>query len=287
MKLALGTAQFGMPYGVSNKSGQVSLTAVEAILDESRSLGIDTIDTAMAYGESERVLGEVGVQGFKVISKLPSVDAGENEDVLNCVMHSVESSLGKLRLESLDTILLHRPMELLGDSGDRIYESLLELKAQGLAKKIGVSVYDPSELAALIETFQLDVVQLPLNLFDQRFLRSGCLEDLDRRGVEIHARSVFLQGLLLMNSTSRPTYFDRWEHEFEMFDNWLESSGLTGLEACIGFLYELPEVFRLVVGVESKQHLLDIALASRKPATVEEFSGFEDLELISPNRWNL
>ena len=142
MKLALGTAQFGMSYGINNMAGQVSQHTAQQILQYASLVGMHTIDTAIAYGNSERCLGLAGVDGFEVFTKLPSIPENCN-NVEYWMLREVEGSLNRLDVTRLHGLMLHRPDQLYGPMGERILASLLRLKEAGLVRKIGVSVYDP------------------------------------------------------------------------------------------------------------------------------------------------
>ena len=207
--LSLGTAQFGLPYGVANQRGQISLDDARAILRCAESAGIDTLDTAIAYGDSEDRLGEIGVASWQVISKLPGIPE-DCTDVATWVSHAVEASLCRLGISQLRVLLLHCPAQLLSEQGEVLYAALAQQKRNGLVKKIGVSIYEPDELNALCLNFDFDVVQAPFNIFDRRMIDSGWLVRLSQRGIEVHVRSVFLQGLLLQQPVDRPIKFQRW-----------------------------------------------------------------------------
>src|SRR5713226_3988847 len=160
-RLALGTAQFGLPYGVANQVGQVvSRDEAEAMLNFAWAAGLDTLDTAIAYGESEQRLGEIGVNQWKVVSKLPAPPEG-CADVAGWVQKSVEGSLERLKIGRLRGLLLHHPEQLQGRQGDELYRALGAVKDQGLVEKIGASLYRPDELVALWNRFELDLVQIP------------------------------------------------------------------------------------------------------------------------------
>ena len=152
MRLALGTVQFGLPYGVANKSGQVSQNEAKSMLRIASENGIDTLDTAIAYGESEECLGCVGVKNFKMVTKLPSIPDG-CLDISVWIHEQVTSSLSRLGVEKLYGFLLHKPEDLLGTDGPELYRALDSLKEKGLVKKIGVSIYSPNELEALKNDF--------------------------------------------------------------------------------------------------------------------------------------
>lgn len=285
-RLALGTVQFGLPYGVANTRGQVPLAVAGEILARARAAGIDTLDTAVAYGESETVLGRLGVRAWNIISKLPPVPAG-CDDVRGWATAIVRSSLQRLQTDRLRGLLLHAPEQLLRPGGRSIYDSLLLLKELGLVEKIGVSVYAPSELDVLAD-YELDVVQLPLNVLDRRFVNSGALARLAAVGIEVHVRSVFMQGLLLMNRTQRPGYFSRWNTLWLHWEEWLAREHLTALNACLTFALSQPGIARVLVGVDSLDQLEEIlaathALVDRAPPDLVA----DDPDLVDPSRWRV
>ena len=286
MKLALGTAQFGMAYGVANASGKVPAGEVEKILAYASGRGIDTLDTAVGYGESEAVLGTFPLGGWNVISKIGAAPDGCT-DIPAWVNAQVEGSLRRLRIPSLDALLLHAPHELLGPRGEDVYAALAGVKAQGLAKKIGISIYSPAELDELEGRYPLDIVQAPVNVFDRRLEATGWMEKLARHNIELHARSVFLQGLLLMAPTSRPEKFQRWGGLWDAWDNWLKAAGLTPLQASLRYVLGFSGITRAVVGIDSLQQLEEICLAAEGPLPEppREIQTLDE-DLINPARWS-
>lgn len=286
-RLALGTVQFGLPYGVANKSGQVSHIEAVAILEHAWAAGIGTLDTAIAYGQSEQRLGEIGVDNWRVVTKLPTLPAACTT-VRDWVQESVRCSLNRLRINRLHGLLLHRSQQLLEPQGEELYAALLELKEQGWVEKIGVSIYDPEELDNLYPHFKLDIVQAPFNILDRRLKTSGWLTRLYRAGTEVHVRSVFLQGLLLMGAAQRPEKFDRWMPLWDDWNRWLEEQGVTPLQACLGFVLSQQEVGRVVVGIDNKRQLQEILEAAElQGPQPPDLLQSDDLDLINPSRWNL
>jgi aryl-alcohol dehydrogenase-like predicted oxidoreductase len=286
-RLALGTAQFGLRYGIANRSGQVNRGDARTIVAYAAEAGLTTLDTAMAYGDSETRLGEIGVAGWQVISKLPALPHGCSE-VSSRVWAQTRDSLRRLRVAQLHGLLLHRPQDLLEQNGPALYETLQALKERGAVEKIGVSIYDPDELAVLTPRFRLDIVQAPFNVIDRRLVTSGWLARLHAAGIDVHARSLFLQGLLLMESAVRPEYFNRWQSLLKRWQGWLEEQGLTPLRACLGFVLSHPEVDRAVVGVDCIEHLhAVVADAAKPPVTPPASLTSDDADLINPSRWTL
>jgi aryl-alcohol dehydrogenase-like predicted oxidoreductase len=284
MKLALGTAQFGLAYGIASPQPQIAYTESKAIVDYASGQGMTLLDTAMGYGESEARLGEIGVHGWKIISKLPEVPAGENASLW--ITNAVKTSLEKLKIDSLYGLLLHRPAQLLGDKGAEIHAALQTLKADGLVEKTGVSIYQPCELEGVFSIGHVDMVQSPLSVLDRRLITSGWLDRLADRGVEVHARSVFLQGLLLMSADQRPRKFDRWSVLWGRYQEWVTATGLSPLEACIAYVSAIPQIQQLVVGVNGLNHIKEILQAQTNSAP--EWSSnlaTDDEELLNPLAW--
>lgn len=286
MKLALGTVQFGLNYGVTNTAGRVSTEVAGEILRKAQVSGLDTLDTAVAYGESESVLGGLGVRGWKVVSKLPAVPEG-CLDVMQWVRSKTQESLDRLGLSRLYGLLLHRPEQLLGSIGPDLYAALQSLKAEGRVDKVGVSVYGPSELGDLWPRYRFDLIQAPFNILDRSLAASGWASRLKDAGVEIHIRSAFLQGLLLMPADKRPDRFNRWSEVWQEWDRWLSTTGLTPVQACLRYVSAFDEIDRVVVGVESMTQLNEIvAAADGVLNSLPLFKHLHDERLINPARWD-
>lgn len=285
MKLALGTVQFGLPYGIANQSGQVTRFEGKAMLQLAADNGIDTLDTAIAYGESEQRLGEIGIPGWQIVSKLPAIpDACA--DTLKWVVEAVDGSMQRLNVDSLYGLLLHCPQQLMEKNGDHLYRALQQLKQDGLVQKIGISIYDFSELDVLCSRFQFDLVQAPFNIMDCRLIGTGWLTRLAAQDMELHVRSVFLQGLLLIAPSDRPPKFDRWEPLWSKWYEWLKDVNLTPLEACLRYALSFPEISRVVIGVDNQKQLKEIIHAAKGPAPqIPAVLKIDDPDLINPARW--
>jgi hypothetical protein len=289
MKIALGTAQFGMDYGVSNSAGQVKVEEAREILEIAKSHKINTIDTAITYGNSESVLGDIGVDSFKVISKLPPFPSDVNSTSV-WINDQVKSSLERTKLNSLFGLLLHKSSDLYAQQGIEVLAILSELKDKGLVNKVGVSIYSPEELDALGANInRLDIVQAPFNVFDRRLESSGWLKKLSMLGVEVHTRSVFLQGLLLLTKEQRNPFFSQWDSHFKSFDNWIANIGQTPLEACLKFVDSCDYINKVIVGVQSTHQLSQILSAVKKNDLLQVQNSLEvdDEMLINPSNWNL
>ena len=288
MKLTLGTAQFGLDYGVANAIGQVNKEETLQILTFAKQVGINTLDTAIGYGDSEKRLGQAGIGSWNIITKLPEVNV-EHSDINFWVNSQINNSLLRLNVLSVYGILLHRPLQLLEKNGSQLWNSLEGLKERSITKKIGFSVYSPDELDKLWKAgFIPDIVQAPYNVFDQRLKDSGWLSKLNDNKVEVHTRSVFLQGLLLMPSDKRPKYFSKWNNLFNEWDLWLKTNNISGLEAALNFALSEYLIDKIIVGVDNKTQLSEVISASKKyTLCVPKILNTTDEKLINPSLWDM
>ena len=286
-KISLGTVQFGLSYGVTNNSGQISFKESKDIIDLARQSGIDTLDTAIAYGNSEEVLGQIGVDNWNVITKIPEAQLGiDNIDAW--LKQQIERSIGRLGIAKLHAVMLHSTAVLSSDNASKYWNALQELKQQGFINKIGYSIYNPDELDNHYINFHPDIVQAPYNVVDNRLETSGWLQRMSEDSVEIHARSVFLQGLLLMSQEQRPAYFRKWDQLWDKWHRWLEIEKTTALEAALWFALKDKRITTMVIGVNSAEQLKEIIDVSKKNIGLNlvDFSS-SDIKLINPSEWSL
>jgi aryl-alcohol dehydrogenase-like predicted oxidoreductase len=286
-QIALGTAQFGLPsYGVANTSGCLTIAEANRVLQCARLSGIDTLDTAVAYGQSEAMLGQIGVAGWKVVTKLPALPP-TCADVAGWVDAEVRGSLGRLRLDRLHGLLLHCPGDLLGPAGSEYLSALEALKGSGLVDKVGVSIYAPEDLDSLFALRRFDLVQAPISILDQRMIHSGWTRRLACEGVELHARSAFLQGLLLMPEAVRTQRFPCWSHIWQVWSDWLKQTRLTPLRACLAYALSVEGVDRVIVGVDRADHLEEIVQeATADIPSPPKWPEPIDPILLNPRLWN-
>lgn len=269
MNLGLGTAQFGSDYGVTNTRGQIPAAQVEDILRFAAANGVRVLDTAAAYGESEAVLGRTLWQGhpFRIVTKIaPRAEARE----------SLLRSLEKLRQGSVYALLVHRASDLTRE----VVEDLLDLKRQGLVSRIGASFYDASEISRSRAVMAPEIVQVPVSIADQRLIRDGTLARLRSEGVEIHARSVFLQGLLLADAERMPP-------ALRPIEAYAKAAGISRLALTLGFVAQIPEVEVALVGITGLHDLQAIVAAARVALGRHDLSGLavNDEILLNPSRW--
>ncbi|MDX5298266.1 MAG: aldo/keto reductase [Gammaproteobacteria bacterium] len=285
-KLALGTVQFGLDYGVAG-GHRVPEADVRHILAHASAAGVDTLDTAAAYGDSETVLGHCLTEhpAFRIVTKIPPLT---DQDVSACDLRDrLNRSLERLQVARVYALMMHRAMDLLGEQGDQLYRQLVELRDAGFVERIGVSVYGPDDLDALLARYPMDIVQVPFNVLDQRMLQGDLIPRLQAAGTEIHTRSCFLQGLLLMPGHRIPAYFAPWHSLLEACRHWVEISGASAQSAHLHFALQQPWVDRVVVGVDNAAQFEALLQAAATPLTLHSATHLasEALDLINPARW--
>ena len=295
-RLVVGTVQFGLPYGIANRTGQPSVEDVCKILACAVEGGATTLDTAAAYGESEVVLGralkEIGVLNqVTIVSKVLPFRYMEQERTLenveNWIRNSVVSSLAHLRIESLPLCLLH-------DADDIAYiDMLLDLKKEGLVQHVGVSVFTPEEMEGVISTPGVEAIQIAANMLDQQILKSGGLARATAAGMAVFVRSIYLQGLLVMPIDEIIPELQEVIPARHALQRIADDTGLTMPEMALRYGLSLPGVTGVLTGVETvEQMAANIEMAARGPLPSDIINEIDnavpdlsDTILFFPWRW--
>ncbi len=272
-KIGIGSAQFGMPYGISNSNGQTKEEEVSDILAYATNKGVNIIDTASAYGTSEQVLGLNNLEEFKVVSKfLPLSNGVSLSDCLN-------KSLINLNIDYLYGYLAHRPMDLLNNTDH--WEQLKMLKHQNKVKKIGFSLNEPSELQNLLSAgFYPDLVQVPFNYFDTRFMEA--LISLKAAGCEVHTRSTFLQGLFLTDVKKLPPFFDSVKDSISTLQL---KYGITLPKILLKYVLSMDFVDCIIIGVENLAQLRINLAELGATEQLSKFNGKLSDSILMPSCW--
>jgi aryl-alcohol dehydrogenase-like predicted oxidoreductase len=283
-QLGLGTAQFGLDYGVSNARGRVPESAVRNILDTAADARVALVDTAAAYGDAERVLGRSWPfpSPFSVVTKTVRLEEG-----LDRLEARARRSLERLGLARGYALLVHTAEDLMGSEGRALWARLQKLKHEGLFQRIGFSAYASDEPAALARRFQPDIVQVPCSLLDQRLVRDGTLDALASQGVEVHLRSVFLQGLLFLPHDGLPPRLAAAAPRISRIRRTLAEAGADPLQAALAFALDRPEATAAIVGVTSAAELRAILAASYQPTPRLDWKALalDDAIALDPRLW--
>ena len=285
-KFCIGAAQFGMDYGIMNQTGRLQSSDIKSILDHATENGIDTIDTAISYGNSEINLGNYGLSNFKVVTKLPPLN-NHIANVQNWIFGNVKKSIQNLRQSSLYALLIHNCNDLYGNHRNEILDSLNYLKDKKIVKNVGVSVYAPEDVTKILEVMVPDIIQIPVNVFDRRFEESGCLKLLSELKTKIYARSIFLQGVALQDFDKLPEYFYQWKDHFMNWKNFLNHAEIDPVTGCLQYSMSIKEIDKIIIGLDNQKQFIEIISAAKNciyDIKIPSF-GDSDTNLINPTKW--
>jgi aryl-alcohol dehydrogenase-like predicted oxidoreductase len=280
MKLALGTVQWGLDYGISNTNGIPSDAELDAIVRLAIQNGVDLFDTASKYGNAEQRLGNYITKNSSVVSKFSSVNHSSLEN-------EIQGSLERLNVEQLYGYLFHSPKDLINTP--LLWDQMQNLKVKEKVKKIGYSLYSPEELELFLDKNWIpDIVQLPYSLLDRKF--EPYFEQLKSLGTEIHIRSVFLQGLYFISTETLSSTFNDLKSALTELEEIAREFGLTKVELAMSFVLKNRYVDYAVIGVEQLNQLKEIISASKIDfsesiaARVKTLS-IENHTLLNPSNW--
>jgi aryl-alcohol dehydrogenase-like predicted oxidoreductase len=241
-KLIIGSANFGNQYGLKKtKVSKIELNKIFRYLELNK---INYIDTAKSYGDSEKLIGENNLLKFKIISKLPKLNKNV-KNIRRWTLEKVYDTLRNVKKKKIYAILIHNPRDLLSKYGSQIYQTLIKLKKKKVIKKIGISVYNPHQADILIKKYKIDIIQIPFSVFDRRILQNNWIYKIKKKKIEIHVRSVFLQGLLLKNKI--PKYFKKWKAAFTRWNNFCKNAKISKNLAALKFVASCKEIDKIVL----------------------------------------
>lgn len=290
--LCLGTAQFGLPYGITNAIGRVHEAEVVKILAQLEGMGFCWIDTAQAYGNAEEVVGRnlpIGHQ-LRLITKLPSNPQATftAQDALGWE-NIFRLSCERLGVDSVDSLLLHAPADLSKPGSAYLEDWLLGLRQRGLVRRLGVSIYGADDLEG-VSSDLLDLVQLPLSLFDQRLLQNGTVARLHSQGSSLHVRSIYLQGLLLTPSQQWPDWMsDEARAHQQALEDFALQRDCSLIDLALGFAQAQTEIEAVVIGFCSVQELAQCRAAWLTASPWHDLEwqswGLPDCSILDPRRW--
>ena len=284
--LCIGTASFGQNYGIQGKH-RVSINEVNKILSIAENSGIDTLDTAYDYGNTHKILGEIGIKNWKINTKLPKINLNSN-NIETEILQYVEKILNDLNIQKIESLLVHFPDQLLEAKGEVIYNTLTKLKRTEIVSEIGFSANSVEQLKLLLDKYETDIVQFSLNILDRRIIKSGLLDKLYNLNIKLQIRSIFLQGLLLMTKKEMPNYFRRWDSLWNIWINFHLQNNYNYIETCISFVMKYrKKISKYLIGINNSKELEEIIMSNINPGNIPNnfFSNEEDL--INPSIWKL
>lgn len=286
-KLVLGTVQMGLPYGVNNSIGKISFENSCQILAQAFDLGISTLDTAEAYGNAHRVIGEFHKANpkvkFDIITKIPH----EISDLK--IEERIEAYCQELHVDYLEVLLFHSFDSY--QNNQHLLLALNKIKSQGLINNIGVSVYTNTQIESLLDDDLVSVVQMPFNLLDNESIRGDLMQKLKDKGKKIHTRSAFLQGLLFTDTYSNNAIAQQLSQQLLEIRKLANEENISIASLALGYCVAQKNIDQVLIGVDSIEHLIDNVKAAdfqiRKDVT-ENINAIrvENVDLLNPSLWN-
>jgi aryl-alcohol dehydrogenase-like predicted oxidoreductase len=290
-KLVLGSAQFGINYGIANSKGKLKTKEIKKIISISKKKGVFKIDTAINYGSSQKDLGKNNLDKFKIITKLPSLPLSIREkDISQWVELKIRNSLKELKVKKIYGLLFHEPQNLLDKKGKQLFNSVNNLKKNGLIDKIGISVNNFKILRKLVGLYSFQIVQVPFNILDRRVLKFINL--LKRKKIKIYARSIFLQGLLLSERIFRKKKFSKWKKTWDQWELYNIKNNSNYLYSALSFVVLNKKIDYVVIGVDNSYNFKEIIKninlikkSDKKFKFLDNTLVCADENLINPSMW--
>ena len=284
-KIILGSANFDQIYGI--KKNFIKKSEIKKLFDLALKNKIKTIDTSPLYNKSEKIIGLLNNNRFKIISKIPKPPKNiKRENIKKWLKQNVMISLKNLKIKKFECLLLHNANSLLCKNGDEIYKGIRNMKINGFTSKIGVSIYDFNVLDKILKKFKFNLIQAPFNILDQRLVKKGWLKKLKKRKIEVHARSIFLQGILLLKHNQLPKKLIKLSKKLMVWENWLKKNKFSSLQICLSFVLNQRQLDGIVVGYNNTNQLNQILKLKQ---IKNNFSlpnlNIKDKKLIDPREW--
>ena len=282
-KIVLGTAQLAPNYGITKYTKKISFKEFKKISNFCLRNNISYIDTAINYKNSDKYLNIINKKKFKIITKIPYLDIKKKDNIILTVDNHISKILRSLKVEKFYALLLHSPGQLNLKNSKFFYDYLQKLKKKGIFNKLGISVYTKNQTVKIIKKYNIDILQFPYNLVNRSFEEQNFINKLKRRKIELHARSCFLQGVLLNKPKTKKIFF---KNNLEAYFKWIQKETLTPFEACLNFVYKNKDIDKFVLGFDNlKQikHLKNINL--KKKINFPKKFTVKNKKILDPRKW--
>ena len=286
MKIAIGTANFNQKYGVSKSfvSATKSFKKIFKIIKDHK---IEYLDTAFNYKHVSELTGKKNINKIKVITKIRLPNKNKLF-FINNLEKIVKLKLLKINSRSFEAILLHNIHDLKSLYANRLIQKIKLLKKNKYVRKIGVSIYDPNDLRIVFSKFNPEIVQVPINILDNRIIKSQWFDILKKRRIIIQARSIFLQGLLIkkISLIKKKNLNKELLIKIKKLDSWCKLNKISRLEACLNFVKTVKGINITTIGISSSKELLEILniIKKNKKIQFQDFST-SNLKIIDPRKW--
>ncbi len=284
-EIILGSANFNQIYGITKNF--IKKKEIKRSFNLALKNNIRIIDTSPLYNKSEKIIGLLNNDKFKIISKIPKIPRNiKKKNIKKWVKLKVSNSLKNLKIKKFECLLLHNVDSLLSKNGNEIYKNIKNMKTIGLTNKIGISIYDFNILDKILKKFKFDLIQAPFNIFDQRLVTTGWLKKLKKRKIKVYVRSIFLQGILLLKHNQLPEKLKKLNKNLIIWENWLKKNKFKPLQVCISFVLNQRQLDGIVVGYNNKNQLNQILKQKKmKSSSSIPNLNIRNRKLIDPRKW--
>lgn len=282
-KIVLGTAQLSPNYGITKSTKKITFREFKKISNFCLKNNISYIDTAINYKNSDKYLSLINKNKFKIITKIPYLNIKKKSDIISIVDQEISKILSSLKVNKFHALLLHSPHQLNSRNGKYFYSYLEKLKQKGIFKKLGISVYTKAQTIKIIKKYKIDILQFPYNLINRAFDKKNFLNDLKKKKIELHARSCFLQGVLLNKPKLKKLFF---LNNLKEYFKWIENESLTPLEACLNFVYKNKYIDKFVLGFDNSMQIKDLKnIDFKKKINFPKKFYIKNKNIIDPRKW--
>ena len=282
-KLVIGTANFGNSYSLKGTT-KLGVKEIEKILNFAYKKKIKSIDTAPIYGNSEKILGKIGLKKWKVSTKIQLKKKCKN--YADHILFSVNNSLSKLKIDKLENLLVHSDLGKFNKKETtEIFRTLVKLKKDKIIKNFGCSIYSPKDLYKSTKFYDVDIIQAPANIFDRRFLDKHIIRYLKKKKIKLQIRSIFLRGLLLYNLKSLPKKFNYWKNDFKKYQMFLEKKNLNKISGALSVLNKI-NYENVVIGIDNYKEFKEIfENIPNNNLLIPNFNLKKRNKIIDPREW--
>ncbi len=284
MHIIIGTANFSQNYGL-NKSKISSIKMAQKILNFCEKNKINTIDDAYQYNNSKKIFKKLRLKNFQIITKIKLPHNYKSYKNLNSYFKNIISrDLKNLSKKNFSHILAHEVYR--DEKKNKIIMNILKyLKKKKFTKKIGVSGYNPNEIKKILKIWKPDVIQLPLNVLDQRLISNKIIDLLHRKKIEIHVRSIFLQGMLVREKI--PKKLRKFKRYFINWNKWCSRHKINKIKACIQYVRRFKQISAIIIGINNLSQIKQINRFFNERKIDLNYINFRiNNDLVDPRKWN-
>lgn len=282
-KIIIGSANVNTKYGF--KKNNIKTKEFKKLLKNAKLKKINFIDTSPKYSNSEKVIGSIK-EKFNIITKIPKIPLNTKKNKIeDWIINKFITSLRNLNSKFIYGVLIQNAEILLSNKGDNIYNALVNFKNKKKIKKIGVSIYDFKKLEKIINKFKIDFVQVPFNIFDQRLVEKSLIPKLKKRGIEIHVRSVFLQGLLTEKNLRLPSSMKDLNKNLKIWEKWIKKNKINPINACLDFVLRNKDIDKIVIGFNSFKDFKQVISHKKSNIKFTNLKLSVNKNIVDPRNW--